>query len=159
MNVEDVKKLMKYIESVSKELYPEDPIKNEDYEIHDLGLNYKDEHLMENSSGVYIFIYKGMPLKIGKAGPKTDERFYSQHYSPKSAKSTFAKSLLEDEEFSFLNKENISEWIHSNVNRINIHLKSTDKAKLEFIEFMFHYKFRPKYEGELHEHKRKDKKC
>src|SRR3954453_16960248 len=36
----------------------------------------------------------GMVLKVGKVGPNSEPRFRYQHYSPTSAGSTLAKSLL-----------------------------------------------------------------
>ena len=41
---------------------------------------------------VYGFHYNDTWLKIGKAGPKSHARYTSQHYHPKGARSTLARS-------------------------------------------------------------------
>ena len=45
---------------------------------------------------VYVFHSGTTCLKVGKAGPKSQARYTSQHYNPKSAMSTLAASMLSD---------------------------------------------------------------
>ena len=62
---------------------------------------------------VYVFSEKSQVLKVGKVGPNSQARYTSQHYNPKSARSTLAKSLLK-ERVSFsgydVNEGNVSAW-------------------------------------------------
>ena len=44
---------------------------------------------------MYAFLLDAICLKVGKAGPKTQARFTSQHYGV-SAPSTLAKSILKE---------------------------------------------------------------
>ena len=43
---------------------------------------------------VYVFTHGDDVLKVGKVGPKSQARYTSQHYSPGSAQSTFAASMI-----------------------------------------------------------------
>ena len=71
------------------------PISADKFEIVDLGLPHKPTSLPKGKMGIYMFLYDNKFLKIGKAGPKSNARFYSQHYNPKSARSTLAASILQ----------------------------------------------------------------
>src|SRR5438270_1170482 len=51
--------------------------------------------LPRGEQAVYVFMLGEVCLKIGKAGPKTQARFTSQHYG-QSAPSTLSKSILSD---------------------------------------------------------------
>jgi hypothetical protein len=53
-------------------------------------------HLPPGTMAVYVFSYGPEFLKVGKVGPKSQARFVSQHYNPRSAQSTLARSLLDD---------------------------------------------------------------
>lgn len=100
--------------------------------------------------GVYCFRYNGTFLKIGKAGLKSSPRFLSQHYNPNSAKSTLARSILDDQEMVNIGvtSENIKDWIKQNCQRIDILIDGkTGIFTLELIEAILHYRYRPKYEG------------
>ena len=50
--------------------------------------------LPQNTQVVYAFLVENVCLKVGKAGPKTQARFTSQHYSVNAAPSTLAKSII-----------------------------------------------------------------
>lgn len=65
-------------------------------EIIDRGMPHKPRSLKPGTMGVYTFNYKGRFLKIGKAGPNSNNRFLYQHYKPGSAMSTLAGSILPD---------------------------------------------------------------
>lgn len=109
----------------------------------------------------YMYIYSFWhddfyePLKIGKAGPKSKRRYERSHYDPESSKSCLAGSLVNDEYFSTkynLNKDNVSSWMHENLQRINIQVpfdvdSGFDYFTLELIEVILHYKYKPYFEG------------
>jgi hypothetical protein len=119
-------------------------------EIIDRGMPHKPHSLKPGTMGVYAFNYKGRFLKIGKAGPNSNNRFLYQHYKPGAAMSTLAGSILPDPEMEGLGitESNIGEWIKSNCRRIDI-LLNVDLGifTLELVEAALHYKYEPKYEG------------
>ncbi len=61
-----------------------------------MGVSHRPASLPKGKMGIYMFLYDNKFLKIGKAGPKSNARFYSQHYNPKSARSTLATFILTD---------------------------------------------------------------
>lgn len=148
----EIKNKMEYIEDITSFLG--DKLNKEDYYIEDMGCPHKQpSKLPQGYSAIYIFVYEYQNeykfLKIGKANEKSSARFSSQHYGF-SAPSTLAKSICFDEEFLKIgiNNDNVKEWMLENLHRINIYVKS-NKAITELIEAVFHYAFRPKYEGNL----------
>lgn len=143
-----IKQKMKYIEKITYQLGYE--LKGTDYRIEDMGCPHIQPSQMPTGyAAIYIFIYNGEFLKIGKANAKSNPRFISQHYGL-SAPSTLAKSICKDTEFSSLgvNQENVKFWMLHNLQRINIYVKA-DKATTELIEAILHYAFRPRFEGNL----------
>jgi hypothetical protein len=126
------------------------PIDKRKYIIIDRGLPHQPKSLPKQSMGIYTFWYEGKPLKIGKAGPKSNARFLSQHYNPGSAKNTLAKSILSDNRFNDqeIDKNNIGDWIKNNCARIDIIIDSDlGIFTLALIEAALHYKYDPIYEG------------
>jgi hypothetical protein len=118
--------------------------------IDDLGCPHAPKGLPRGKMAIYTFQKDGEYLKIGKAGPNSDARFRSQHYSPNRAKSNLAKSLLDDPDMApnNLGESIIAEWIKNNVQRIDILIDSdTNIFVLNFLEAFLHCKFKPKYEG------------
>jgi hypothetical protein len=126
------------------------PIREDKFEIVDLGVPHRPASLPKGKMGIYMFLYDNKFLKIGKAGPKSNARFYSQHYNPKSARSTLAASILTDGAIDnkSISEFNIGDWIKENCYRIYI-LFDTDLGifALELIEAALHYKYEPIYEG------------
>lgn len=118
--------------------------------IDDLGCPHVPKGLPTGKMAIYTFQKDGRYLKIGKAGPSSDARFRSQHYSPYRAKSNLAKSLLDDKDMTQYNldENNIDDWIKNNIHRIDI-LVDQDAGifVLNFLESFLHCKFNPKYEG------------
>lgn len=100
---------------------------------------------------VYVFIWGDYCLKVGKVGPKSNARYTSQHYNPKSSKSNLAKSILRNKvEFGKLdlNEQTVGEWIKSNVDRWNFILdESLGVPVLSLMEAFLQCKLRPKFEG------------
>lgn len=155
-----VKEIMKLIEGFSQQLGF--PIKPDNYRVICLGCPHDwPKKLPGGQVGIYMFFYRGKALKIGKANANTKSRFTSQHYRF-NAPSTLAKSIRDDTEMQFENKENqdsVKAWIKANTLRINIMVKVEDKqenekAVTELIEAVMHFAFRPKYEGSLHYNKK-----
>lgn len=143
-----IKEINVAIESVFKEIRSN----KEDlsFLILDRGQPHEPMSLPKNKRAVYMFIHKSQFLKIGKAGVNSNARFQSQHYNPNSANSTLAKSLLADEDMKSykLNENNVSSWIKNNCRRIDVLIdSSTNIFKLDLIEAILHYKYKPKYEG------------
>jgi len=145
--IEKIKATMLMVENLSLELgYP---ITKDDYYIEDLGCPHTPTGLPKDYAGVYMFFYDELALKIGKANQKSDARFRSQHYGF-NALSTLAKSICQDNDFENVNRNNCKEWIKENTHRVNILVKSScGKAATELIESVFHYQYRPKYEGSI----------
>ena len=47
--------------------------------------------LPNGQMAVYVFTFNDECLRVGKVGPKSEARYVSQHYNPKSSKSNLAK--------------------------------------------------------------------
>lgn len=112
---------------------------------------HKPNALPKGKMAVYGFSYNGEWLKIGMAGSKSSARFHSQHYNPKSARSTLAASLIKDESFwssiSFEDEE-VGHWIKSKVFRFNILVNSEHSRELiKLLEAFLHLRLKPRYEG------------
>jgi hypothetical protein len=78
-------------------------------------------------------------LKVGKAGPKSNARFQSQHYNPNSAGSTVAGSLTRCKIlWPYLGitrlAEEVGEWIRKHVDRDNFYLDAPDEPLLRLFE-------------------------
>ena len=126
------------------------PIEKHKYKIIDGGVPHQPKTLPHQMMGVYTFWYNGNFLKIGKAGPNSNARFLSQHYNPRSARSTLAASILKDDRMkrNGIEESNVGEWIRNNCRRIDILLDSDlGIFSLELIEAALHYKYEPIYEG------------
>ena len=126
------------------------PIDESKYKIIDRGMPHKPKTLPTGMMGIYIFLYKGQFLKIGKAGTNSNARFISQHYNPRSAQSTLAISILLDRRMDdqVIDESNVGNWIKNNCRRIDILLDSDlGIFALALIEAALHYKYEPIYEG------------
>lgn len=146
MNFED--EFLKIIDEISKILGK--PIDKEKYKVIDRGMPHQPIKLPFGTMGVYAFWYNENFLKIGKAGPKSNARFFSQHYNPNSAHSTLSASILGDKNMQDkgITEFNVGDWIRNNCRRIDILLDiSLGIFTLELIEAALHYKFEPVYEG------------
>ena len=100
---------------------------------------------------VYMFFYEGRALKVGKAGPKSQARYTSQHYNPNSAPSTLAASLLKDSGsigISGLTAENVGTWIKQHTDRINFCLSTKQEIfVLTLLESFLQCRLKPVFEG------------
>ena len=88
IEIEEIKKFIE-IAKCADVIIGEDQLKTIDR-----GWPHSQSGLINEMLGIYIFELNGVCLKIGKAGKKSDARFRSQHYSPKSSQSNMAKSIL-----------------------------------------------------------------
>ncbi len=98
----------------------------------------------------YGFWYSGEWLKIGIVGPNSNARYISQHYSPNSANSTLAKSLLNDAAIMSqpdFDQKLIGDWIKGNTHRVNILLNAAyGMTLLRLLEAFLHVRLKPRYE-------------
>lgn len=113
--------------------------------------------------GVYVFMLGDRCLKVGKAGPKARARFTSQHYSPNSAPSTLAKSILTSKdlvvaasplavphEVEALSGETVGAWIEKNTARASLLLPvSFGAAPLALLEAFIQCQLNPLFEGKV----------
>jgi hypothetical protein len=109
------------------------------------------KNLPKGRVAIYVFCYNNHCLKVGKAGPKTKQRFTTQHYNPGSAPSTFADSLLNGQNkigLNTLTKENVGDWIKANTYRFNLLLnKTTNRFSLNLLESFLQARLNPVFEG------------
>lgn len=114
--------------------------------------------LPRNHYAVYVFSLaaeSNLILKVGMVGPKSNPRFRSQHYNPRSAPSNLAKSILENP-FAFENyglpspsEGNIKTWLMGNTDRDHFFISPTEEAKYcaKLLEVYLQTLLRPFYEG------------
>lgn len=118
------------------------------FEIRCLGKPHEPEGLPKGKMAIYMFFYKSEALKIGKVGIKSQARFKSDHYNPNSSGSNLAKSIINDDNFADVSKDNVKLWIKSNIYRIDIILDPELKIwTLNLFESILHYRYKPRYEG------------
>ncbi|MGC5328327.1 hypothetical protein [Brevibacillus sp. SYSU BS000544] len=92
-------------------------------------------------------------LKVGKVGPKSNARFLSQHYNPKSAKSTLAGSIIRSKIlWSFLGFERIDEnsikdWLLAFTDRDHFYLDEKNINLLDDLEVYLRAHLGPVFEG------------
>lgn len=124
------------------------PILEERFYIEHQLINHRPKALPEGKMAVYTFVHNGEFLKIGKADKNTKARYQSQHYYIKSARSTLARSLVNDPNEKTINENNVKDWIINNCERFDVIIDSAlGSMALDFIEGLLHYKYNPRYEG------------
>ncbi len=100
---------------------------------------------------VYVFVWRGKCLKVGKVGPNSQARFTSQHYLPSSSNSNLAKSILGARESLGLEgvaESTVGTWIKANVDRFNFLLDTgCGVPVLILLESFLQCRLRPKFEG------------
>ena len=113
-------------------------------------------NLPKGKIAVYVFSDKERVLKVGKAGPRSQARYTSQHYNAGSAPSTLAASILKDKDTVQrydLNKGNVSNWIKENTNRVNFILDAdVGMWGLMLLEVFIQCRLQPIYEGFASQH-------
>ena len=117
--------------------------------------------LPPSSEAVYAFLLGDRCLKVGKAGPKTQARFTSQHGF--NAPSTLAKSILKypghvaalmpparQPELEALGESSVGAWIERNTSRFHVFLPTSAGAlALSLLEAFLHCRLRPVFEGKV----------
>ena len=100
---------------------------------------------------VYVFLHRGRALKIGKAGPNSNARYTSQHYSPGAARSTLAASLLKrgtEIGIRGVTQPTVGDWIRTNTDRCNFLLDSSYPIRLlTLLESFLQCRLDPVFEG------------
>jgi len=107
--------------------------------------------LPKGKSAVYVFMWRGECLKVGKAGPKSQARYTGQHYSPLSSNSNLAKSLFSARDelgLAGLSESTVGDWIRANTARYNFLLDSSCGIPvLTLLESFLQCRLRPRFEG------------
>jgi len=107
--------------------------------------------LPSGEMAVYVFMWGDKCLKVGKVGPKSQARYTSQHYNPKSSNSNLAKSILKHKKepgLASLTDSKVGNWIESNTDRINYILNmELGIWVLSLLEAFLQCRLRPKFEG------------
>ncbi len=107
--------------------------------------------LPTNKMAVYVFFWGDQCLKVGKAGPKSQPRYTSQHYNPGSNGSNLAKSVLKygrEMGLSGVGEDNVGEWIRQNTSRVNILIDvAAGERILGLLESFLQCRFQPRFEG------------
>ena len=104
--------------------------------------------LREGERAVYAFFQDETWLRIGQTS--YSQRFTSQHYGTRRAKSSFAIDIWRNkEEFGYRGREeDIGEWIFANFGRANIILPAQWPATVApLLEAYLHYRLNPRFEG------------
>lgn len=124
-------------------------ILNQDFYVIHQPLNHKPLRLPNGKMAVYTFVYNNEFLKIGQVYKNSNARYQSQHYNIKSARSTLARSLIQDNTMTtIVNTDNIAQWIKAHCERFDVIIDDKyGKYTLNFIEGLLHHHFRPRYEG------------
>jgi hypothetical protein len=118
--------------------------------------------LPAGTQAVYAFLLGERCLKVGRAGPKTQARFTSQHYGM-NARSTLAKSILANprrlvellpperrDEVATLNEATAGAWIERNTARLHIFLPTSAGAlTLALLEAFVQCRLIPVFEGKI----------
>jgi hypothetical protein len=113
--------------------------------------------LRAGKKAAYVFHTGALCLKVGKVGPKSHARFTSQHYNPKGAGSTLARSLLSAHDDLLdslsqgrvaLDEDTVGEWIKQRTTRIHFYLdEDASDALLSLLEAFLRCRLRPVFEG------------
>jgi hypothetical protein len=100
---------------------------------------------------VYVFLWRDECLKVGKAGPRSQARYVSQHYNPASSPSNLARSVLEhkaDLGLSHLDESTVGGWVRANTTRINFLMdRAFGVAALGLLESFLQCRLKPRIEG------------
>ena len=107
--------------------------------------------LPKGMMAVYVFFWRTQCLKVGKVGPKSQARYTSQHYSPKSSNSNLAKSILKDVlplGIDGITDQTVGNWIKHNTDRVNFLVpESLGIPLLSLLEAFLQCRLKPRFEG------------
>jgi hypothetical protein len=122
----------------------------------------RPSNLPPSSQVVYAFLLGDRCLKVGKAGPRSQARFTSQHYGF-NAPATLAKSLLKhpnhvavllplarQRELETLGETSVGAWIERNTSRFHIFLPTSAEAlALSLLKAFLQCRLQPVFEGKV----------
>ena len=83
--------------------------------------------LPSGKMAVYVFLFGDQCLKVGKAGPRSQARYRSHHYNPRSSSSNLANSILSHQNelgLGKLDESTIKDWIKEHTDRFNFLIDS-----------------------------------
>ena len=107
--------------------------------------------LPSGKMAVYVFLWGDLCLKVGKVGPRSQARYTSQHYNPRSSNSNLAKSILKHKSelgLVHLGDTTVGDWIKAETGRINFLLdQDLGVPILSLMEAFLQCRLRPKFEG------------
>jgi len=107
--------------------------------------------LPQGKMAVYVFLWGDLCLKVGKVGPRSKERYTSQHYNPKSSQSNLAKSILNrgvEIGLPRLTEDSVGDWIRAETDRVNFLLDiEWGMPVLSLMESFLQCRLRPHFEG------------
>ena len=113
--------------------------------------HWPPSRLPPGKMAVYLFDHHGRVLKVGKAGPNSNARYTSQHYSPSAAQSTLAASLLKrgaEIGIRDITDSTVGDWIRANTDRHNFLLDSGYPIRLlTLLESFLQCRLDPVFEG------------
>jgi hypothetical protein len=95
----------------------------------------------------------GTVLKVGRVGARSDARFRSQHYNPRSAGSTLANSLLTYQivwpwlGIEHLTEADVKSWMLTNLDRTHIFVPDGHPAVLASLEVYVRARIGSVFEG------------
>lgn len=100
---------------------------------------------------VYAFFLNAQALKVGQAGPNSNARYTSQHYNPKSAGSSLARSILANPAkvgVPGIAASGIGDWIKEHTDRVNLLAPaSLGDSFVSLLETFLHVRWKPTFEG------------
>jgi hypothetical protein len=132
------------------------------YEREVLRAPHRPQALRPGHGAVYIFALAddttseagpGRVLKVGRVGPNSNARFQFQHYSPNSARSSLAKSLIGYPVLwpwlgvDHIDPSNVRTWMLANLDRINIYVPAASAALIPQLEMYIRARVGSVYEG------------
>ena len=126
------------------------PVERNAIRIEILRKPHAPSRLPKGRMAVYVFSDRDRVLKVGKAGPRSQARYSSQHYTG-SADSTLSGSLLADPDMVSrhgLDPHTVSNWIRQNTDRVNFTLAAqAGPFVLALLETFVQCRLNPLYEG------------
>jgi len=120
-----------------------------DLDPEDLPAPHRPMALRPGHGAVYVFAIAdhdtseagaGRVLKVGRVGPNSNARFQSQHYSPASARSTLANSLITYRllwpwlGIDHLDAPTVRDWMLTHLDRANIYFPAASVELLPHLE-------------------------
>ena len=122
---------------------------------HLLAPHERPKRLPPGFGAVYIFATHDTDdvLKVGMAGPRSEARFTSQHYLPRSANSSLAAQILRDAEFrrtkslEHLDERSVGAWMQGHLDRYHIFVEEPLDFMLPALERYLIRVLQPRWEG------------